>query len=145
MSARASERRPRKSLFLAMIQSMPRSTGVMEPSVSCPTMMKPISARSTCIVSVPYGVMANFSPAAITASHTCRASLAQTLISYASSPEKLIRITRAGTPAAVPSRAAMKGNASGEKSIPSHTDSTTLQLSGPTTAAVAQWSVTDVR
>jgi hypothetical protein len=79
------------------------------------------------------------------ASHTCRASLAQTLTSYASSPEKLIRITRAGTPAAVPSRAAMKGNASGEKSIPSHTDSTTLPLSGPTTAAVAQWSVTDVR
>ncbi len=101
-------------------------------------MMKPFSARSTCIVSVPYGVMPNFSPAAISASHTCRASLAQTLISYASSPEKLIRITRAGTPAAMPWRTDMNGNASGEKSMPAHTASTTLRLSGPTTAAVAQ-------
>ena len=56
-------------------------SGVTEPSVSWPTMMKPFSARSTCIVSVPYGVMPNCSPASISASHTCRASLAQTLTS----------------------------------------------------------------
>jgi len=32
----------------------------------------------------------------------------------------------------------MKGNAANEKSMPAQTASTTLRLSGPTTAAVAQ-------
>jgi hypothetical protein len=54
VSERASERLPMKSgFFFETIQSMPRSCGVTVPSVSWPTMMKPFSARSTCMVSVP--------------------------------------------------------------------------------------------
>ena len=36
-----------------IIRSIPRSTGVNVPSMSWPTMMKPFSARSTCIACVP--------------------------------------------------------------------------------------------
>ncbi len=39
----------------------------------------------------------------------------------------------------------MNGKASAEKSMSAHTASSTLRLSGPTTATVAQCSVTDVR
>lgn len=47
-------RLPTKSfLALPMAQPRPASSGVTVPSVSWPTTMKPFSAGSTCIVSVP--------------------------------------------------------------------------------------------
>ena len=40
-------------LAVPIAQPSPASSGVTVPSVSCPTMMYPFSARSTCIASVP--------------------------------------------------------------------------------------------
>ena len=60
MSERTSDRLPTKSPFDGFtIQPIPRSSGVTVPSVSWPTITKPFSARSTCMLSVPYGVMPN--------------------------------------------------------------------------------------
>ena len=63
------------------IQSIPRSWGVTVPSVSWPTIAYPFSARSTCIASVPYGVMPWSAPAAMTASQSARPDQLGTLIS----------------------------------------------------------------
>ena len=69
VSARTSERLPTKSPFDGFtIHPIPRSSGVTVPSVSCPTITYPFSARRTCIASVPYGT----APAATTASQTWR-------------------------------------------------------------------------
>ncbi|MCY1466303.1 hypothetical protein D9M71_845830 [compost metagenome] len=51
-------------------QPMLRSSGVTEASVSWPMMMKPFSARRTCMVSVPYGVRPYFSPCSTSFSST---------------------------------------------------------------------------
>ena len=62
-----------------------------------------------------------------------------------SSPLKLIRNTRAGTPAASPSRQVMNGNASAERSISSQSFSSSLRLYGPASEIAAHWSVVEVR
>ncbi len=97
------------------------------------------------MVSVPYGVMPYSAPAASTASQTARPYQLGTLSSYASSPEKLIRATRAGTPPTSASRQVMNGNAALSTSSAGATAPTTARDSGPTTATVAQCSVTDVQ
>jgi hypothetical protein len=84
-------------------------------------------------------------PAAITASQTSRPRRPSTLISYASSPEKEIRQTRAGMPATSASRMSMKRNASLETSRPGASAPITSRERGPTTATVAHCSVTDVQ
>ncbi|SKZ95616.1 Uncharacterised protein [Mycobacteroides abscessus subsp. abscessus] len=56
--ARENERFPMKSdFFFDTTQLMPRSCGVTVPSVSWPMIGYPFSARNTCMVSVPYGVI----------------------------------------------------------------------------------------
>ena len=70
-----------KSFCFETTQDMPASCGVTVPSVSWPTMMKPFSARRTCMVSVPYGVMPYGWPASSTCSQTARPYHAETLIS----------------------------------------------------------------
>ena len=65
---------------------------------------------------MPYGSIPNGSPAAMTASQTSSPCQAGTWSSYASSPEKLTRASRAGTPATWPSRNVMNGKASRERS-----------------------------
>ena len=70
LSGRDIDRLPMKSLRLLTIQSMPRSSGVTVPSVSWPAMMKPFSALSTCMVSVPNGVMPYLRPAFMSTLHS---------------------------------------------------------------------------
>ena len=124
---------------------MPRSCGVTVPSVSWPMIGKPFSARSTCIASVPYGVMPNGSPAAITASHIAWPCQPATFSSYASSPLKLTRAIRAGMPATVPSRNVMNGNASADRSTSVPSAASTSRARGPFIAIVAHCSVTLVQ
>ncbi len=127
------------------IHDMPRSCGVTVPSVSCPMIGKPFSARSTCIASVPYGVMPNGSPAAITASHIARPCQPATFSSYASSPLKLTRAIRVGMPATVPSRNVMNGNASADRSTSVPSAASTSRARGPFIAIVDHCSVTLVQ
>ncbi len=123
----------------------PRSAGVTVPSVSCPTMGNAFSARRTCIVSVPYGVMSCGAPAAATASHSAAPHQAGTVSSKASSPENDTRATRPGRPARSASRCAMKAKPSADQSSSGASASTTARERGPATATVAQWSVCEVQ
>ena len=56
-----------------------------------------------------------------------------------------MRMMRALTPPTVPSRYDMNGNAASSKSMSLHSFFSSVRLFGPTTAVVAQWSVTVVR
>ena len=56
-----------------------------------------------------------------------------------------MRKIRAGTPATVPLRTDMKGNAPSDRSTSSQTFCSTRRARGPLIDTVAQWSVTDVR
>ncbi len=60
---------------------MPRSSAVVRPSASAPTTTWPFSMRSVLIASVPYGMIPNSAPAAITAFHIARPRSAGTWIS----------------------------------------------------------------
>ena len=73
------------------------------------------------------------------------ASQPSTFTSYASSPEKLIRLTRASTPATEASRQVMKGKPSRSTASPGAMAPSSSRERGPTNATVAQWSVTEVR
>src|SRR5699024_7764627 len=95
-------------------------------------------------VSVPYGVMSYGAPASYSASHTWRPCHQGTLISKASSPEKLIRHTRASHPATMPSRQDMNPKLSLSTSMSVTVDSTSRDF-GPARATVANCSVTEVR
>ena len=128
--------------FLDTIQPIPRSWGVTVPSVSCPTITYPFSARSTCIASVPYGVMSP--PWVMIASHSASPYQLGTQTSKASSPEKVIRCTRAATWATLASRQVMKGMLSGSTGNPGASLDRTSRERGPTTATAAHWSVTEV-
>ena len=97
------------------------------------------------MVSVPYGVMSRSAPAASSASHSASPSQPLTLTSKASSPEKLIRQTRARSPATAPSRQVMNGNASLSTASSGATRASTSRERGPTRATVAHCSVTDVQ
>ena len=68
-----------------------------------------------------------------------------TFTSKASSPEKLIRASRTGTPPRSVSCQVMKPNAAAEASISGKTAVITSRERGPATGNVAQWSVTEVR
>ena len=134
----------KNGFFFETIQPILRSNGVTVPSVSWPTTMNPFSARRTCIASVPYGVMPNGTPAAITASHAASPHQFGTLTSKASSPEKLTRTIRAGMPAMSASRIAMKGKLSLSTASSGASVAITSRDFGPTTAIVTHCSVTDV-
>jgi hypothetical protein len=88
--------------------------------------------------------MSNSLPASISAFQTCLPAFEGTLISNDISPEKLIRMTRAGTPAAVAVRQLMNGKASFDRSTSVSTFWITARLFGPTTPKVDQWSVTEL-
>ncbi len=94
---------------------------------------------------IRYGVMPKEPPAAITASHIPRPCHAGTLISYASSPVKLTRATRAGTPATSPSRQDMNGKAPASRSMSVSAAARTSRARGPFTAIVDHCSVTLVQ
>ena len=81
-------------------------------------------------------------PAACRASQRPTASQPLTLISKASSPEKLIRQTRAASPATTASRQVMNGNASFSTARSGATRDRTSRDRGPTRATVAHCSVT---
>src|SRR6478752_874312 len=111
------------------------------------------------MVSVPYGVMLNSSPAAATASQVFSPYQAGTLISYAvfclkkkrqiiaCTPENEIRQILACTPEArVVSRNVMNGKASASRPPPAASSGASLAITardfGPTTAMVDHCSVT---
>ena len=54
-------------------------------------------------------------------------------------------MTRAGSPATVPSRQDMNGNACGSRSMSSVSSASSTRLSGPAMAIVAQCSVTELQ
>ena len=145
-SGSVSERLPTKSGFdIATILPMPRSSGVTVPSVSCPTMMKPFSARNASRTSMPYATAPRFSPSAHIASNTPSAWSEGALTSKPNSPVKLTRASLTGTPQANPSRTLRCGNASAERSTPDTSGAMMLRASGPLIAIVANCSVMEVK
>jgi len=85
-------------------------------------------------------------PAAIRAFHTWEPALLGTLISKLNSPEKLMRMMRAADAGhRAFARKLMKGKAAaGQVDVLARLARTTARLSGPTTAKVHHWSVTEV-
>ena len=130
---------------IATILPMPRSSGVTVPSVSCPTMMKPFSARNS-----QQHVEAIGDGAALLAlrpdrlEHARAHSRRATLTSKPSSPVKLTRASRVGTPQMQPSRTLRCGNAAAERSTPSTSGARMSRAFGPLIAIVANCSVIEV-
>ena len=87
--------------------------------------------------------MPYFSPTAITACHIASPSPHGTLISYDSSPVKLMRNTRASMPATIASRTLMNGKAF--RSNAGASSAISSRALGPASAMVAHCSVTEVQ
>jgi hypothetical protein len=95
------------------------------------------------MVSVPYAVMECACPAAHTASHTAAPKSAGTFTSKPSSPVKLTRKSRIGTPQMWPAATPMCGSDAALRSMSTRPASTWRAL-GPCTAITAHCSVVEV-